>query len=70
MSDLLLGAVVDRPMLFWYAIPLVVAFSLVYGATRDERMPKILEHAFWAAIWTTVFLLVVFAILYAISWLL
>jgi hypothetical protein len=60
----------DRPVLFWYAIPLIVAFSLVYGATRDERMDVILQHAVRAGFWTSVFMLVVFGILYGVSWLL
>ncbi|GIW93980.1 MAG: hypothetical protein KatS3mg110_2021 [Pirellulaceae bacterium] len=70
MDWVLFFAAIDRPMLFWYAIPLVIAFSLVYGATRDERIIPILDHAVRAAVWTTIFMLVVFAILYATSWLL
>jgi hypothetical protein len=31
----------------WYAVPLIVATSLVYAATRHEEMREILSHAFW-----------------------
>ncbi len=30
---------------FWYALPLIVAYSLVRAATRHERMGPILTHA-------------------------
>ena len=40
----------------WYALPLVIAASLVYGATRHESMPAILLHSLrmaagWSASW-------------------
>jgi hypothetical protein len=53
---------------FLYAIPLVVAFSLVYGATRHEMMVPILQHAARAAVWTTGFMLVIFGVLLFVSW--
>jgi hypothetical protein len=53
---------------FWYAVPLVVATSLVYAATRHEYMRPILIHAVRAAVWITGFMAVVFAILFWISW--
>jgi|FLYL01.1.fsa_nt_gi predicted secreted protein len=65
-----LWAALERPMLLWFAIPLIIVFSLVYGATRDERLSAIVQHALRAAFWTTVFMLVVFGILYGVSWLL
>ncbi len=30
---------------YWYAIPVVAAFSLVYAASRHESWPKIFRHA-------------------------
>lgn len=30
---------------YWYALPLVAAISLVYAATRHESWPAILRHA-------------------------
>jgi len=53
---------------FLYAIPLVVAFSLVYGATRHELMVPILQHAARAAVLTMSFMLVIFGVLYFVSW--
>ena len=51
-----------------YAIPLVVAVSLVYGATRHELMKPILEHALRAATWIVGFMAIIFAVLLLISW--
>lgn len=45
----------------WYSIPLIITVSLVYGATRDERMPQILEHSVRFAVQTIGFLAVVIA---------
>jgi hypothetical protein len=52
----------------WYALPLIVAISLVYGATRDEQMVPILQHAFRAATWVVGFLAIIFGVLYMVSW--
>jgi hypothetical protein len=51
----------------WYVIPLVVSISLVYGATRHERMLPILEHAGRFALWILSFLGVLFVILWLVS---
>jgi hypothetical protein len=52
---------------FWYALPLIVAISLVYVATRHEQMGPILRHAVRTAVWIVGFMAVIFVILYAIS---
>jgi hypothetical protein len=52
----------------WYAVPLVVAISLVYGATRHELMVPILHHAWRTAKWIVGFMLVVALILTLLSW--
>ena len=52
----------------WYILPLVVAISLVYGATRHEYIRPILHHATKAATWIVGFLVVVFGILFLCSW--
>ena len=52
----------------WYALPLIVAVSLVYGATRHEYMGPILIHAYRSARWMVGFMLVIAAILFGISW--
>ena len=54
--------------LLWYALPLVVAVSLVYAATRHEEMASILAHAFRVGVWIVGFMAVVFAILVAMLW--
>lgn len=46
----------------WYSLPLIVTVSLVYGATRDERMPQIMEHAVRFAVQTIGFLAIVIAV--------
>jgi hypothetical protein len=53
----------------WYSLPLIIAISLVYGATRHEQMRPILEHAFRFAVWVVTFMAVIFAILMLITWL-
>ena len=32
--------------IYWYVLPLVVAISLVYSASRHEAWPRIWWHAF------------------------
>ena len=55
-------------MLLWYAIPIVLAISLVYGATRHELLKPILLHAYHTAVWIVGFMLMIVAILVAVSW--
>lgn len=52
----------------WYALPLIVAISLVYAATRHELPKPILVHAARLGIWITGFMGVVLAVLFFISW--
>ncbi|MHB8970293.1 MAG: hypothetical protein ACYC3X_13690 [Pirellulaceae bacterium] len=52
----------------WYSIPLIVAISLVYGATRHELMVPILHHAWRTAKWIVGFMLAIMVILTVISW--
>jgi hypothetical protein len=47
----------------WYSLPLVVAISLVYAATRHEHMMPILQHALRFGLWIVGFMAVVFALL-------
>ena len=51
----------------WYAIPPVLAASLVYAATRHERMPAILRHAAGVAVRDVALMAVILAILMAVS---
>ena len=54
----------------WYSLPLIITVSLVYGATRDERMPQIMEHSIRFAVQTIGFLALVIAIVaIVLTWL-
>ena len=46
----------------WYSLPLIITISLVYGATRDERMPQIIEHSIRFAVQTIGFLAAIIAV--------
>ncbi len=48
----------------WYAIPLVVAISLVYGATRHEHLKDILIQSYRSAVWVVGFMAIMFAIIF------
>lgn len=52
----------------WYALPAIIAVSLVYSATRHERMRPILIHAGRVALWIVCFMFLVFAVLEAVNW--
>lgn len=52
----------------WYALWLVAAISLVYGATRHERMRPILGHAARVAFWIVSFMVGVFVALTLVLW--
>lgn len=66
MVNILLGAMLVKD--FWYALPLIVAVSLVYAATRHELMGPILSHAVRIGVWIVGFMTVVLAVLLTISW--
>jgi uncharacterized membrane protein len=67
MEHLILA--VTGPGYMWYALPLVIAVSLVYAATRHERRAPILLHAARIGIWIVGFMAVIFAVLFFVSWL-
>lgn len=48
----------------YYSIPLIVAISLVYGATRHERLKEILQHAFRSVVWVVGFMAVILAVIW------
>jgi hypothetical protein len=54
-ASLLLAMALPAAQL-WYAVPLIVAISLVYGATRHELRGPILHHAWHTGLWMTGFL--------------
>ena len=47
----------------WHLIPLIVAVSLVYGATRHEYVSEILQHGVRFGAWVLGFIGVLFVIL-------
>jgi hypothetical protein len=51
----------------WYALPLIVVISLVYQATRHEKMGSILWGAARFGLWLAGFMAAASAILYFIS---
>ena len=69
MFDLILSAPLLATSRLWYCIPLIVSISLVYGATRHELMPQILDHAVRFAVWIITFMLAIFAVTVVVSWL-
>ena len=52
----------------WYALPAIVAVSLVYSATRHEPMRPILIHAGRVALWILTFMFLVFVAIETVSW--
>jgi hypothetical protein len=63
---LLLASIFDNKL--WHLAPLIVAISLVYGATRHEEMRAILIQAYRTAAWLTGFLAAIFVIFAILSW--
>jgi hypothetical protein len=54
--------------LMWYAVPLVVAISLVYSATHHEAMRPILAHALRLGLMIVGFMVAIMILLAFISW--
>ena len=63
-SNLILLAEITR---MWYALPLIVVISLVYGATRHELPKPILEHAVRFGSWIVMFMIVLFVVIWLVS---
>ena len=57
----------SRTTSFGTPFPLIVAISLVYGATRDEAIEPILFHAYRSAVMICTFLSIMFAVLWVVS---
>ncbi len=53
----------------WYALPAIIAVSLVYAATRHERMRPIWLHAGRVTGWIVGFMSIVCIVLMFFSWL-
>jgi hypothetical protein len=59
-DNLLLAAIPQ----IWFAIPLIVVVSLVYGATRHENLPEIFAHSLRNAIWCVGFMSIIFFLIW------
>ena len=53
--------------IYWFILPLVVAISLVYAASRHEAWPRIWTHALRLCIWIIGILIATTAILLLIN---
>jgi hypothetical protein len=53
--------------ILWYLLPLAVCISLVYSASRYEEQESILRRAVRLFFQITIFMLVVFAVLWTLS---
>ncbi len=58
----LIASIADAKI--WYSIPLIIAVSLVYGATRHENLKEILDNAIRSAIWVVVFMAIIFSVIF------
>ena len=62
-SELILArSIMDAKI--WWALPLIVSISLVYGATRHEHIGQIMIQSYKAAIWVIGFMLLIFAVIW------
>jgi hypothetical protein len=52
---------------YWFVLPLVVAISLVYSASRHESWRKIWTHAFRLCTWILGVLVITMAVLLLIN---
>jgi hypothetical protein len=68
MHDLLAAGHSLWNMNLWFALPAIVAISLVYAATRHERLRPIFAHATRVGVWIVGFMLAVFVIIEVVSW--
>lgn len=53
--------------ILWYLLPLAVGISLVYSASRYEEQESILRRAVRLFFQITIFMLLVFSVLWALS---
>jgi len=51
----------------YYAAPLVVVISLVYGATRHEHPVEIIKHSLRSMVWVVCFMVIIMAVIWAAS---
>ena len=54
--------------IYWFLVPLVLAISLVFSATRHEHWSPIFSGAMRSAMWSMILLGIVFFLLLVVSW--
>ena len=65
MDTILIASILTSRL--WYALPLIIAISLVYAATRHELMGPILRHAAHTVVWIVGFMVVVGLVLFLLT---
>jgi len=65
-SSLLFALAGSVPNIY-YAAPLIVVISLVYGATRHEHPVEIIKHSIRSIVWVVGFMAIIMAIIWAAS---
>ncbi len=63
LQSYLLAEIVAVPRMY-YIVPLIIAVSFVYGATRHERLDQILIHSMRSAIWISCFLAIILGLIW------
>lgn len=63
----ILATVLSDTHRMWYVVPLLVASSLVYGATRHERLGPILDQSLRFLGWLVTFMGILFALVWVFS---
>lgn len=67
LQPTLLGALSFTQTPSWYFLPLVLAVSLVYGATRAEEWPDVWNESLRFGAWLVGVLAVIFGVLLLLS---
>lgn len=57
-----------QPSYLLYYLPLIIAISIVFGATRHEDTSLILQHSWHTARWITGFMAIIFVVLFVVEW--
>jgi hypothetical protein len=63
MHETLIALAGSYPNIY-YAAPLIVMISLVYGATRHEHLAEIIEHSIRSLVWVLCFMGVILAVIW------
>ncbi len=53
----------------WYSVPLIIVISLVWGATRHERLPEIIAQSIKSLLWVLTFMGIIFALIFVAGYL-